>query len=164
MFFYDKNRDVRIWLGLFCFNNGLQYYPFFSLKRCILLFPVSLCQIVVPKITTDKANHGKFLAAWNEDHNHRWQKKKKKKAKPWQISCSMKWRSQQQMLVEQKMLINVLVVCLTIEFWSDWFSEITFTIWDQHFKEAWGQVIPDNSKVRIKVKLLWIVKLFWTQQ
>ena len=57
-----------------------------------------------------------------------------RQSKPWQISCSMKWRSQQndgkkeeeknewrsqnQMLEEQKMLISVLVVCLTIEFGS----------------------------------------------
>ena len=37
---------------------------------------------------------------------------------------------------EPKMLISVLVVRLTIEFGFDWFSEITFTIWDQHLKEA----------------------------
>ena len=57
-----------------------------------------------------KRNHGKFLTVY-EDHNKK-------------------------MLVEQKMVISVLVVCLTIEFGFDWFSEITFTIWDQHFKEA----------------------------
>ena len=56
-----------------------------------------------------KRNHGKFLAAWNEDHNKTMAKKEEEKNE---------WRSQNQMLEEQKMLISVLVVCLTIEFGS----------------------------------------------
>ena len=116
-------------MGPFCINIGLQYCPIFSLKRCILLFPVSLCQIVVPKITTDKANHGKFLAAWNEDHNQTVAKKRKRKKHGKFFAAWNEYHNKtmakkktkkrnhgkflaawNEMLVEQKMLISVLVV------------------------------------------------------